>query len=115
MRNCLLVQNGSLKNLGLRKFWPSLKILEVFRSQSHFWVIFHLGVWNFETSVSQSSKVSNFTTLHVQWQIQTLKLNGENNVVVVFFISFTIGMILTIPEFMVMWEWLVLQWILLRT
>ena len=36
-----------------------------------------------------------------------LKLNGENNVVVVF--SFTIGMILTIPEFMVMWVWLVLQ------
>ena len=44
-----------------------------------------------------------------------LKLNGENNVVDVFFFSFTIGMILTIPEFMVMLEWLVLQWILLRT
>ena len=43
-----------------------------------------------------------------------LKLKGENNVVDVFF-SFTIGMILTIPEFMVMLEWLVLQWILLRT
>ena len=45
-----------------------------------------------------------------------LKLNGENNVAFLFFVFlFTIGMILTTPEFMVMLEWLVLQWILLRT
>ena len=43
-----------------------------------------------------------------------LKLNGET-MLLMFFFSFTIGMILTIPEFMVMLEWLVLQWILLRT
>ena len=48
--------------------------------------------------------------------INNVEVNGENNVVdVFFFFSFTIGMILTIPEFMVMLEWLVLQWILLRT
>ena len=71
---------------------------------------------------------SNANKNYSENNVEMLKLNGEqkiniNNVDVEwwkqccwwFFFSFTIGMILTIPEFMVMSEWLVLQWILLRT